>query len=149
MMTVKLTKPARTADFDIREDMQAVREVSGFFGSYFFSADNMRFFKSKADYYPVILRDTPHGKALIFMTSERRDGAPREYSIRFIALEGESAGAIGEINGFGNYSSLKACERDILKIKAGKARLTHKETIKEKDYYSFDLITVYGENNTI
>lgn len=58
-------------------------------GSFFFSRDNMRFFRSRvlSDVWPVESFRAEEGNRYLFVTSERHgDDAPRHYAVRMLTL---------------------------------------------------------------
>ena len=65
-----------------------IRAIADHAGSYFFSRDTMRFFKSRlleGVYAPDGYKALP-GNRFFFVTSERHDDNPRHYTVRMATL---------------------------------------------------------------
>ena len=92
--------------------IDAIKKANAEAGSFYFSPDTMRFFKSRvmSDVFP--LED-----GALFVTSERREGDVRRYTIRRAWDDGD----ITTLDGFQSYTSrngaLKAAKKAAANIK--------------------------------
>lgn len=66
-------------------DVRAVVQAAG---SHFFDADTMRFFNSRLleGVYPIDGWESREGARFLFVTSERYEDDPRQYSVRMLTL---------------------------------------------------------------
>lgn len=86
--------------------IDAIKKANAEAGSFYFSPDTMRFFKSR------VMQDVfPLEDGALFVTSERREGDVRRYTIRRAWDDGD----ITTLDGFQSYTSrngaLKAAKR--------------------------------------
>lgn len=67
---------------------QSLRTVADDAGSHFFSLGAMRFFNSRllGDVFPVDGWEAREGARFLFITSERFEDDPRQYSVRMLTL---------------------------------------------------------------
>jgi len=93
--------------------IQAIKDANAKIGQHYFSPDTMRFFKSR------VMQDVfPLEDGALFVTSERREGDVRRYTIRRAWDDGD----ITTLDGFQSYTSrngaLKAAKKAAANIKS-------------------------------
>lgn len=93
--------------------IDAIKKANQEAGYFYFSPDTMRFFKSR------VMQDVfPLEDGALFVTSERREGDVRRYTIRRAWDDGD----ITTLDGFQSYTSrngaLKAAKRAAANIKS-------------------------------
>lgn len=93
--------------------INSIKEANRRAGYHFFSEDTLRFFKSR-----VMSEVFPLPDGALFVTSERQEGFPRQYTIR----RAYHSGNIETLGGFRAYNSrngaLKAAKRAAEAIKS-------------------------------
>lgn len=88
-----------------------IRAIADHAGSYFFSADTMRFFSSRllSAARPLDGAETVEGRRYLFVTSERHGDAPRHYALRMLTLEAtEDDRPAVDIDTIGSYHATRA-----------------------------------------
>ena len=100
-----------------------IRAIADHAGSFFFSRDTMRFFKSRVleGIYPVGDSKAVPGAEFYFITSEVYDDAPRHYTVRRAVLGTQRDGrpAIDIVTVRGYYATPSEARRAARELVAG------------------------------
>ncbi len=88
--------------------VDSVREHAKRVGSHWFDADTMRFFRSRVSSYGWRSAD---GTRVYFVSSERREGCARRYSVRVADMTSEDRGCVDTLGTFQQFASRSGAER--------------------------------------